>query len=162
MGNVVDPQHAAVPNAAVRARSTLTGLDLESRTDSQGVYHLNDVQSGEYEIECVAAGFRSFRRTHIEVPSNEVVRVHIALELGENSQSVVVTAENPLLQTDRSDVHRDITERELTDLPIGGYRNYQSLLGLVPGITPPSDSNSIAGNPAGSLVSNVNGTSYML
>jgi hypothetical protein len=65
-----------------------------------------------------------------------------------------------MLQTDRSDVSAEISRRELTDLPVGGLRNYQSLLKLVPGFTPPAAAHSIAGNPAGALVSNVNGTSY--
>ena len=69
----------------------------------------------------------------IDVPANEVVRV-----------------DSPVLQADRSDVHKDLSGKELTELP---------LLGLVPGVTPPVDSNSVAGNPAGSFVTNVNGTS---
>lgn len=160
VGNVTDPNQASVPAASVHLLNVLTGSGFDTRTDSQGEYHFNNVQSGMYEVQCSAAGFRSFRRTAIQVQANEVVRVDIPLELGEASQSIVVTAENPLLQTDHSDVHKDLSQKELTDLPVGGYRNYQSLLGLVPGVTPPADANSIAGNPAGSQVMNVNGTGY--
>jgi outer membrane receptor protein involved in Fe transport len=160
VGNVTDPNHGAVPGAQVRAQNIQTGAGLDTRTDGQGAYQFSNVQSGEYEIQCTAVGFRSFRRTRVEVAANEVVRVDINLELGDINQSIVVTADNPLLQTDRSDVHTDLSRKELTDLPLSGYRNYQSLLGLVPGVTPPVDSNSIAGNPAGSLVANVNGTGY--
>src|SRR5437879_2046998 len=148
VGNVTDPAKASVPGASVHLISVLTGTGFDAQTDSQGGYHFNNVQSGVYEVQCSANGFRSFRRTRIEVLANEVVRVDIGLELGEASQSVVVSSENPLLQTDRSDVHNDLTKKELTDLPVGGYRNYQSLLGLVPGVTPPAEANSIAGNPA--------------
>lgn len=160
VGNVLDPNQAAVPAAPVHLVNVLTGVSADTRTDAQGVYQFNNIQSGTYEVRCTAPGFRSFERTNIQVPANEVVRVDIPLQLGETSQSIVVAAEIPTLQTDRSDLHVDLTKKELTDLPVGGFRNYQSLLGLVPGVTPPADSNSIAGNPAGSLVTNVNGTAY--
>jgi outer membrane receptor protein involved in Fe transport len=158
-GNVTDPNRAAVPDAEVQLTNAQTGASVTARTGPNGLFHFDNIQSGIYEVSCALQGFRSFRRTNIEVPANEVVRVDIGLQLGETSQSIVVTDESPLLQTDRSDVHRDLSKKELTDLPVAGFRNYQSLLGLVPGVTPPADSNSIAGNPAGSLVSNVNGTS---
>jgi hypothetical protein len=158
-GNVEDPSKAAVPGVEVRLVNSLTGVAAKTQTDTQGVYRFNNIQSGTYEVACSAQGFRGFRRTGIEVPANEVVRVDVSLEIGETNQSVVVAAESPLLQTDNADVHKDIGTKELTDLPVDGYRNYQSLLGLVPGVTPPVDSNSIAGNPAGSFVTNVNGTS---
>jgi outer membrane receptor protein involved in Fe transport len=158
-GNVTDPNHAAVADGEVQLKNSQTGATVTARTGPNGIFHFDNVQSGLYEVSCSLQGFSSFRRTNIEVPANEVVRVDIALQLGETSQSIVVTDEAPLLQTDRSDVHRDLGKKELTDLPVGGFRNYQSLLGLVPGVTPPADSNSVAGNPAGSLVSNVNGTS---
>lgn len=159
VGNVSDPSQAAVAHAAVRLVNVLTGIEQRAQTDAQGGYQFNNVQSGRYAVECAATGFRSFRRTSVEVPANEVVRVDIALELGDTKQSVEVTAESPLLQADRTDVHKDLGAKELTELPVDGYRNYQSLLALVPGVTPPADSNSIAGNPAGSFVTNVNGTS---
>jgi hypothetical protein len=158
-GNVTDASNAAVPGADVRLVNSLTGVSAKAQTDQQGVYRFNNIQSGVYEVECAAQGFRGFRRTGIDVPANEVVRVDASLEVGETTQSVLVIAEIPLLQSDNADVHKDISTKELTDLPVDGYRNYQSLLGLVPGITPPVDSNSIAGNPAGSFVTNVNGTS---
>jgi hypothetical protein len=157
-GNVADPSKAAIPGAEVKLVNTLTGVTQRTQTDSQGVYRFNNIQSGTYEVECTAEGFRGYRRTGIEAPANEVVRVDVGWRSGE-TQSVVVTAESALLQTDNSDVHTDMGTKELTDLPVDGYRNYQSLLGLVPGVTPPVDSNSIAGNPAGSFVNNVNGTS---
>jgi hypothetical protein len=160
VGNVTDPQKGAVPNAAIRVTDILTGVRHDSQADAQGGYHLDNLQSGTYEVQCSVSGFRTFRRTGIVVSANEIARVDVTLEIGETSQSVIVAADAPELQSDRSDVHLDISQKELTDLPVGGYRNYQSLLGLVPGVTPPADSNSIAGNPAGSQVTNVNGTSY--
>ncbi len=159
VGNVTDPSSSAVPSAKLRLTNNLTGVLSEATADSSGAFLFNNIQSGNYSLECAADGFKGFRRETIEVPSNEVVRVNVALELGEVSQTVVVSDESPILQTDRSDVRKEVTAQDLNNLPVPGYRNFQSLMGLVPGVTPPATANSIAGNPAGSLVANVNGAS---
>jgi hypothetical protein len=159
VGTVSDPSRAAVPSAAVRLLNTQTGASLERTTDSQGAFLFSNIQSGTYELTCGASGFKGFRRASVEVPSNEVVRVDVPLEIGETTQTVVVSGEAAALQTDRSDVRKEMSSKELNNLPVPGYRNFQALMGLVPGVTPPADSNSIAGNPAGSLVANVNGAS---
>ncbi|MCW5964734.1 MAG: TonB-dependent receptor [Bryobacterales bacterium] len=159
VGNISDPSRAAIPGASVRLTNMRTGISIETTADATGGYQFRNVQSGTYEVECTATGFKGYRRSPVEVPSNEIVRIDIALELGEVSQMVVVTTESPLLQTDRSDVRKEMSSQDLNNLPVPGYRNFQSLMGLVPGVTPPVTSNSIAGNPAGSLVANVNGAS---
>lgn len=159
VGNVSDPSSAAVPSATLQLTNNRTGVTSQVASDSSGAFVFNNIQSGSYSLQCVADGFNGFRRELIDVPSNEVVRIDISLQLGEVSQTVVVTGESPILQTDRSDVRKEMTSQDLNNLPVPGYRNFQSLMGLVPGVTPPVDSNSIAGNPAGSMVANVNGAS---
>lgn len=159
VGNITDPSSAAVPGATVRLVNEQTGVSQEGTTNAQGQYLFSNVQSGAYRIVCGASGFQTYQRSGIVVGSNEVVRVDVMLQLGETTETVVVTDAIGGLQTDRSDVRKELTSRDVNNLPVPGYRNFQSLLGLVPGVTPPADSNSIAGNPAGSLVANVNGTS---
>jgi hypothetical protein len=77
------------------------------------------------------------------------------------SQSVTVTTEAALLQTDKSDVHTDLTSREIQDLPTMGSqgRNFQSLLRTIPGAGLTAETNSQAGNPQRAINSNINGQS---
>ena len=84
-GNVADPSKAAVPSAEVKLVNSLTGVAQKTQTDSQGVYRFNNIQSGTYEVECGAAGFRGYRRTGIEVAANEVVRVDVGLDRGDHA-----------------------------------------------------------------------------
>lgn len=160
VGTVVDPSGAAVPGAEVRAVNVLTGQTRTATTDATGGFLFTNIQSGAYEVSVTASGFRAFQRRNVPVAANAVVRVNISLEMGETAEAVTVTSEAPLLQTDRSDVNMDLPARELNNLPVSGYRNYQSLLKVVPGLTPPAEAHSIAGNPAGALTTNVNGTSH--
>ncbi|MEZ5356656.1 MAG: TonB-dependent receptor [Bryobacteraceae bacterium] len=158
VGAVNDPSNAAVIGATVRLRNAGTGATVESSSSALG-FSFPNIQSGSYELEVAASGFRTFHRAGILVGANEVVRADVALTLGESSQTVEISGEMPVLQSDRSDVRKELGAKDLNNLPVPGYRNFQALLGLVPGVTPPRDSNSIAGNPAGSLVANVNGAS---
>jgi hypothetical protein len=159
VGRVEDPSGAAVAGASIELLSSLTGLSRNTTTDAEGAYLFSNVPSGVFEVRATAAGFKQFRRTAVEIPANAVPRVNITLQLGETAESVTVTSESSPLKTDRSDVSMDLRSKDLDSLPVGGYRNYQSLMKLVPGVTPPATAHSIAGNPAGSLVANVNGTS---
>ncbi len=72
---------------------------------------------------------------------------------------MTITGEAPALQTDRADVHQDVTTTELENLPVPIGRNYQQLYRTLPGFSPPVNSHSIATNPSRALEFNVNGTS---
>lgn len=158
VGNVVDPSDSRVPHAGVFITNIGTGQTRQATTDGRGAYVFPDVQAGAYNLRVSAPGFVSFTRTSIVVTHNTVVRVDVQLQVGAVTETVTVGAEIALLQTDRSDVSVELRDREVRDLPLGGYRNYQALMKLVPGVTPPDDAHSIAGNPMRSMVMNVNGT----
>src|SRR6185503_7007794 len=59
-------------------------------------------------VEGELAGFRKFTRDKVDVSVNTTVRVDIALSVGELEESVTVTGEAPMLQTDRTDTGRII------------------------------------------------------
>ena len=60
---------------------------------------------------------------------------------------------------DRADVNTEIRSTQISNLPLGSDRNFQTLYKLVPGSSPPVPSHSAAGNPTGALATNVNGGS---
>jgi len=148
--------------------STGTVIDCSMRrvtppsttSDNRGQYSFNDLQMGDYDAAVSATGFADASRTGIAIAVNTVRRFDVQLSLSTVEQSLEVSGFAEALQTDRSDVAASIGTRQITDLPVVGQRNYQSLLGLVPGVAPPRAQNSQAGNPQGSMVTNVNGTSY--
>jgi hypothetical protein len=87
-----------------------------------------------------------------------VIRVDLRLELGQVTESVTVAGAATLLQTDKSDVRSELPTAAMTNLPMGGYRNYQSLINLVPGTTPAAYQNAVVDTPARALTFNINGT----
>ena len=104
-------------------------------------------------------GFRKFDRPGVPVTLNSVARVDAKLEVGQLAETVTVSAESPLLQTDRAEVRSELNAHR-ADQPAGADRpQLPAPLQDAPGFTPPDDAHSIPSNPSRALVFNVNGSS---
>jgi hypothetical protein len=88
---------------------------------------------------------------------NNVTHADISLEVGAVAESVTVEATAALLQATKSDVNVNLETRAIANLPLPGYRNYQSLVNLVPGATPARFQNAVTDTPGRALSTNVNG-----
>src|SRR6267378_4155252 len=149
-GNVTDQKGASVPGAKVEAVNTSTGESRNVTTDERGGFTFSSIQVGSYKLTVTLASFKTLIKEDIKVEPNKVYRFDPQLEVGEVSESVIVTADTgPPLQTDRADVNITQTTRQVNDLPLTGSlgRNYQSLMALVPGSVMAGEQNSTAGNP---------------
>ena len=160
-GTVTDPSGAAVSGAKVEALDVGKGVTQEITTDTNGIYRFSALLPGTYQVTISMSGFNTQVTPGVRVQANEVARVDAQLKIAAATQNVTVTAEAPLLQTDKADVHSDLTSREVNDLPSAGSqgRNFQSLLQLIPGAGLTSETNSLAGNPERAMNTNVNGQS---
>ena len=158
VGNVKDTSQAAVPGATVTIISPKTNVTREAITNESGTYSVSNVIPGAYTVKVSLTGFKEFSQTDVQVSINNVTRVDATLDVGNISETVTVAATATPLQTDKTDVNKEISSKEITDLPLGQYRNYQSLLDLVPGVTPSAFQNAVADTPELALTTNVNGT----
>ncbi|HMX27415.1 MAG TPA: carboxypeptidase regulatory-like domain-containing protein, partial [Blastocatellia bacterium] len=158
VGNVNDTQGAVVSSATVKITNKANNQSREAITNAEGGFNFPTVQAGRYDIVVTKSGFKTASTT-IEVTLNSVARADIALEVGQVSETVSVTADTALLQTDRAEVRAELTSKALLNLPIPPGRNYQQLFRSLPGINPPENAHSVPTNPSRSLQFNVNGTS---
>jgi hypothetical protein len=158
VGTVTDQSGGIVPAATLTLTNTATGQVREASTDAEGRYSFQNVQAGSYELKASAAGFRTVTRTNVSITINTVSRIPVELELGQVAEQVTVEGGAVLLQTDKADVHVELGETQVRNLPLPRYRNYQSLINLVPGATPGRYQNSPGSTPGRSLTTNVNGT----
>jgi hypothetical protein len=158
VGTVTDQSGAVVPNAQVKAVNPATGEAREVATDASGRFTIGNVVAGAYDVSVTAPGFRLFTQKGVIATVNTVTRVDVQLEVGAQTQEVTVAGAATALQTDKSDVHAELTPSEMSNLPLPNYRNYQSLFNLVPGATPTQFQNSVTDTPQRSLTTNVNGT----
>jgi hypothetical protein len=158
VGNVADASKAAVPGATVTIVHKETSLSRESTSGSDGAYRFVNVQPGTYTVRVALAGFKETVKENVPVSANTVSRVDVGLEVGQLTEAVTVQSEQKLLQTDSGSVTSELRSKEIESLPLGNYRNYQTLLNLVPGTTPAAFQNAVTDTPARALSTNVNGT----
>ena len=146
VGNVTDASGAAVPGATVTITDQQRSLTRNEVTDDTGPSTFSTVQTEYYRVRVALTGFQPFERDNVRVTLNSVVRVNATLGVGEVTETVMVVADTPILQTDRAEVRSEISTTELQNLPVPLGRNYQRLFNS-PGFTPPGDAHSIASNP---------------
>jgi outer membrane receptor protein involved in Fe transport len=157
-GTIADTSGAGVPGATVTIKNEDTGLELSGVTDETGVYTIRNITGGTYTLRASLQGFKEFVQTGVPVTAGGIVRINGKLELGVLTESVTVTTEAVLLKTDKADVSVDLRPEDVVNLPLNQYRNYQYLMNLVPGATPPQFQNAQTDTPGRALTTNINGT----
>jgi hypothetical protein len=159
LGTVTDPTGATVANAKVTIELTGQSSVYTTVTNESGNFTEPDLPSGTYTVTVVAAGFKKETRENIVLDTNTTTRVDVALATGSVTETVIVTAAPPLLQTDRADISTTIEQRQIAALPLSSGNSFQSLLNTVPGMAPVVFNNSQFYNANNDLSVNANGQS---
>ena len=157
VGVVQDASGSTIPAATVTVVNKDTNLTQETVSNENGEYTLTNLQPGRYDVKVGLQGFREFLRTNVPVTAGQISRVEAKLEIGSVTETVTVESAAQLLQTDKSDLHTELKAKEIINLPLNQYRNYQALINLVPGATPATFQNAQTDTPGRSLRTNVNG-----
>jgi hypothetical protein len=132
VGTVVDPSQSAVPGARVTVTNTGTNATVNFVTGPTGYYALPQLSPGTYSLRVESTGFQSYVQQGIILQVNQTARIDVRLTVGEVTQSIQVTGEAPLLDTDTSAMGEVVDERKIQSLPLEG-RNPLALLALTPG-----------------------------
>jgi len=132
-GTVSDQTGAAV----VGAKVTIT--DVERRTprvlitDQAGAYNAPSLLPGTYTLRVEFAGFQAVERPNIVLEVGRELQLDFALQPGQQTQTVTVTAETPLVDTSTATLGGTLQPGTIQDLPLNG-RNFMNLLSLRPGV----------------------------
>jgi hypothetical protein len=157
VGYVTDPSGGVVVNADVTIMNTETGLTRQVSTDQTGYFAIQNVLEGSYDLSITASGFKPVIERGVTIRINNIIRANIKLEVGGVTDSITVDAAAAVLQTAKADVNTTLEAKAVTNLPLSGYRNYQSLINLVPGATPTDFQNAVIDTPQRDLTTNING-----
>src|SRR5207253_1469547 len=123
-GTVFDPQNLAVRGAKLTLTNAATGATRTAVTDDGGRYNLVGLPPGHYEITVDAGtSFAIYQDNAVILTVGEAATLNPVLQLGGEKQSVMVTAEAALVETQKTDVSSTINSRQITNLPIN-ERNY--------------------------------------
>jgi hypothetical protein len=131
VGRVADESGAVLPGATVTVENVGTHDVRSTVAGATGDYVVNLLPIGSYVVRVELQSFRP-QESRVDLRSGERIRVDAKLAIGGLSDTVQVTAEAPLLQTDSSTVSTLVTQNEVQDLPVNG-RNFIRLVQLIPG-----------------------------
>src|SRR2546422_8733415 len=153
-----DQRGAGVPKAHAVVTNRATGVAREADADDNGHYTITDVATGECDLKVPASGFKPLTQTNLTVGANTVTNGDAKFQVGTMSEQVPVEASVVNLQTEKTDLHTELSEKAILNMPLNQYRNFQTLINLVPGATPGRFQNAIADTPERALSTNINGT----
>src|SRR6266481_8035537 len=91
-GTVTDPSGGVVPNAAVKATESATGVDHTTVTTSEGAFAFQDIPLGLYKVTVTAAGFPAYTVDKVEVTAGTIYTLAVKLSLQQQATTVEVSA----------------------------------------------------------------------
>jgi len=103
-GRVTDPSGAVVAGATITLRDA-SGKTRQTTTGTDGSFHLTELPAGRYDLMATATGFKT-KEQPIELKANEVAMMQPVLDLGTASETVEVSGEAPMLETESASVSR--------------------------------------------------------
>ncbi len=133
VGQVTDSTGGVIPGANITIVGEGTEQAQSVMTDEEGNYTITQLTPGRYELRVEAVNFRRVVQTGLVLETDQTARANITLEAGNVTETVTVTAETPIINTDTGAKGEVITNRQVQDLPLNG-RNFTDLALLVPGI----------------------------
>ena len=134
-GTVTDPSGAVIPSARVTAHNLATDRSSMTTTDDNGRYLVAHLQPGVYSVEVTAADFAPYKATQVTVEVGRSTVLDAKLDVKTATETVVATAEAPVIIADRADFSTNINETTIENLPINGRRWSFFALGT-PGAVP--------------------------
>jgi hypothetical protein len=147
VGTVTDSTGGVVPNAAVTLTNTGTSEHRTVQADANGSYRFVNLVPGVYKLDIEVAGFKHLTRDGIQVQVQAEIRIDAAMQVGQISETVEVSAETPLMRTETAELSQMVEGRTVLELPLNG-RNVLNLVTLTPGVVPQTGT---SGNPMGNL-----------
>lgn len=117
VGTVTDPSGGSFPGASVSLTNTQTSERRTSQTDANGNYQFVSVLPGNYSIEMEKTGFKRFTR-QVMVQLDSVSRVDAVMQVGDVTQTVEVTSQADLVQTDSATLGQTVEGRQVDEMPL--------------------------------------------
>ena len=122
-GVVQDPSGAVIGNANVTLTNLDTGQEFKTKTDGGGVYVFSPIKIGNYKVTVASPGFETTTQTNLHVSIQQRLNVAIAMKPGAASETVTVSTEAPLMQTQESSVGQVMNTETINSVPLNG-RNW--------------------------------------
>lgn len=144
VGTVRDNTGAVIPGATVTITETSMGTAVKYTTDAAGAYNAPLLIPGTYSVAVQKNGFQQSVHPGVVVQTSSTQRVDVVLQIGSVTQTVSVTTQTQLVDTESADVGQVIASGQPQVLPLNG-RDYFQLALLVPAVTPGTPTSALSG-----------------
>ena len=144
-GTVRDASGAVVAGAKVRVKDVDHGTEFDTKTEANGEYVAGPLKVGRYTITVEKGNFKTAIAGPVQLDVQGRIEADVKLEIGEVSQKVEVTVQNPLLETETSTMGQVMDKTRIETLPLNG-RNFAQLAQLGVGVVPSEPGSRITGN----------------
>jgi hypothetical protein len=134
-GTVRDPSGAVIQGATITLVNSALKSTYTTVSNVQGYYSFPTLPVGHYEMTIEATGFATQKKTDLKIDTDAAVTIDVVLQVGQQSEIVVVQASDTQVDTVATHLGEVVTGSEMTALPLNG-RSFTDLLAIQPGIIP--------------------------
>jgi Carboxypeptidase regulatory-like domain/TonB dependent receptor len=131
-GTVVDESGAALPGVAITATHVDTGVSRTTASSETGVFIMRALPVGRYRLQLELAGFVTLVQQDLPLEVGQTVAVSYAMKIATVAETVTVTGQSPLIETQKSELAGRVNASQVENLPLNG-RDWLGLVALVPG-----------------------------
>ena len=133
-GVIRDTQGAVLPGTTITATSPTVAGVRTAVSDSQGDYRLLDLPPGEYTLVAELQGFSKISRTGVVIRAGLNVSIDLTLQVGNLSETVMVEADTPMLETQRTVQAVNVSGEMQRRLPLTVGGHWSGVTLLTPGV----------------------------
>jgi hypothetical protein len=133
-GRVVDEQGGAIPGATVTLVSATRGTTIDNITNASGDFVIPNIPRDTYLVRVTMDGFKTVERPNVEVsPGQRVVVPTLTITVGTLNETVTVTGEAPMIQSQTGERSFTVSTEAIQELPMNS-RNWSAFTALTPGV----------------------------
>ena len=159
-GTIQDSSGGVLPGATITVTNQATKTMQTTVSDDRGQYLVVGLYPGTYDMRVEISGFKSYERKNIALSPNDVRGMDVKLDVGQQSETITVTATQEVIQTETGAREGVLTAKQIDNLSVIG-RSSLELLRILPGVVAPDqsamESVSFGGGANGTLSYTVNG-----
>jgi hypothetical protein len=151
-GVVVDTSGAIIPGANVTAKQTATGVSSETVSNAEGVFSFPALNTGTYTVTVALQGFKQYVANNVVLTSGAGANVRAVLEVGAVEETVTVSSQSAIVQTQNPTISTTITTNQVIRLPVTS-RSAMDFVAMLPGVATPNGNrqSTINGLPRGTI-----------
>jgi Carboxypeptidase regulatory-like domain/TonB-dependent Receptor Plug Domain len=132
-GTIQDTSGAVLPGATVTLTNEGTSAVQTAVSDDRGQYLFAGLFPGTYDLKVELSGFKTYERKGIALSPNDTRGLDIRLDIGQQTETVTVTGQQEVIQTETGAREGVLTAKQIDNLSVVG-RSALELLRILPGV----------------------------